>query len=136
VLAFPDEEIALLSLKGSQLAEALERGLALVPRPNKGFLQVAGVAVQFDRRRPPESRVLQIVVEERRLEADKVYKVAMPVSLARGALGYFRVFNGVPPAATGATLADALTQFFAARSVISIKAGTRLLDVGAPPPNP
>ena len=136
VLAFPDDEIAVISLSGAHLAEALERGLALVPRPNKGFLQVAGLSMKFDRRQPPESRIQEIMVDTQRLNPAKTYKVAAPLPLAKGALGYFRAFNASPIAPTRITLADALARFLAAPGVLAIK-GDRLRDLGAPPkPSP
>jgi 2',3'-cyclic-nucleotide 2'-phosphodiesterase (5'-nucleotidase family) len=135
-LAFPDDEIAVVALKGDQLADMLARGLALVPRVNKGFLQVSGLSVKFDRREPPESRVQEIMVGAQRLDPAKTYKVAMPRALARGALGYFRIFSGVQLTATGVTLADALGRLFAAPGTLSVKVGDRLRDVAPPPAKP
>jgi hypothetical protein len=54
------------------------------------------------------------------------------VSLAKGTLGYFRVFNGVKVKQTGVSLGQALGDYVRTSKVISIAAGQRLRDVSPP----
>jgi hypothetical protein len=59
---------------------------------------------------------------------DRIYKVAMPLSLANGALGYFRVFDGIKPTKTGPAIGDALGAYVAATKTIAPQSG-RLRDL-------
>ncbi|MBN1457922.1 MAG: 5'-nucleotidase C-terminal domain-containing protein, partial [Armatimonadetes bacterium] len=93
-LLYPDENIVLVELTGEQLRNALERSLSMLPKPNTGFLQVSGMHVTY-RSTAPDARVAEMKVAGVALVESKTYKVAMPASLAKGALGYFRVFGNL-----------------------------------------
>jgi 2',3'-cyclic-nucleotide 2'-phosphodiesterase (5'-nucleotidase family) len=88
MLAYPSDGVVVLQLSGSQLHEAFERSISLYPQPNVGFLQVAGFAITFSRTAPPNSRVLNVMLDGVKLEDSRSYEVAMPSSLANGELGY------------------------------------------------
>jgi len=107
-LAYPDDKVATLKLRGSAVIAALERGLALLPKPNKGFLQISGLKVWYDPSQRPGQRVNLVEHKDKRLSPDRVYRVAMPNALAKGGLGYFRIFEGAPYQAGKTTMAQAL----------------------------
>jgi len=119
-LAYPDEKVATLKLKGSTVIAALERGLALLPKPNKGFLQISGLKVWYDPSQPPDHRVNLVEHKDKRLSPDHVYRVAMPNALAKGGLGYFRIFEGAPYQASEVTMAQALVAHARAVKVIDL----------------
>ncbi len=129
-LLYPDERVVLAELTGAQLTAALERGLSMLPKPNTAFLQVSGITVSFRSDAPEGHRVLAIRVGGSPVVTDQRYGVAMPASLAKGALGYFRVFNGLEPKETGPVLGDALVSYVAARKTIG-PAGGRLQDLAS-----
>jgi 2',3'-cyclic-nucleotide 2'-phosphodiesterase (5'-nucleotidase family) len=114
VLAYADDPVAVMTLEGRKLLQALERSLSLVPQPNKGFLQVSGLTVEFNPSAPAGRRIVRVTVSlaasgvKSPLEASRSYKVAAPLSLAKGAVGYFRVFDGVPVKPTDVTLLRAV----------------------------
>ncbi|MEP0764975.1 MAG: 5'-nucleotidase C-terminal domain-containing protein [Fimbriimonadia bacterium] len=93
LLAYPGEEIYVLSLTGDQITKALERSLSLLPQSNRAFLQVSGLKVEYSAKAAANSRVKRVLVEGKALDAGKTYRVAMPATLARGALGYFTVWQ-------------------------------------------
>lgn len=93
LLLYPTDQICVLLLKGSDLKLALERSLANYPQPNGAFLQISGVTVTFSESAPPESRILEIKVGDAALSLGRQYQVAMPATLARGALGYFKIWD-------------------------------------------
>jgi 2',3'-cyclic-nucleotide 2'-phosphodiesterase (5'-nucleotidase family) len=128
ILVLPDEPIVVLQLDAAHIKDTLERSFALLPYPNKGFLQVSGLKVRFDPKRPVDARVQSIVsaTTDASLEPNKMYQVAVPDSLARGTLGYFRVFGGIEVKRTDVTLAQALSQFVAAHSPLSPRVESRL----------
>lgn len=119
-LAYPDEKVAALKLRGSAVIAALERGLALLPKPNKGFLQISGLKVWYDPTQPPEHRVGLVEHKDKRLSPDRIYQVAMPNSLAKGGLGYFRIFEGAPYQASEITMAQALVAHARAVKIIDL----------------
>lgn len=93
LLLFPTDELAVVSLKGSQIRAALERSVSLYPSPNTGFLQLSGITATFSRSAAPERRLLSVTIGGGKLDDAKSYTVAMPGSLARGGLGYFKVWD-------------------------------------------
>jgi 2',3'-cyclic-nucleotide 2'-phosphodiesterase (5'-nucleotidase family) len=134
ILVLPDETVAVLQLSSGQIKECLERSLALLPYPNKGFLQVSGLKLRFDAARPPGDRVVSIVTApgpagggaSAPLAAGRLYRVAMPESLAAGGLGYFRIFNSAPRQRTEITLSQALSRFIAANSPVLARVEGRI----------
>ncbi len=142
LLVFADDTITVLALDAAHLAEALERSVSMVPHPNKGFLQVSRLRLRFDPSRAPGARVVSIAVgasgpfdlaQGRRaplpdapLEPDRAYRVAVPESLAKGALGYFRVFNSAPRERTDITLLQAVSRFAAASTPVVARVEGRI----------
>jgi len=131
ILVFPDEPILVLRLDGGRIREALERSLGVLPNPNKGFLQVSALGVRFDPSQAPGTRTREIVASRTKtpLDPKATYRVAMPESLAKGALGYFRVFNGAQREKTDITLIQALTKFAASQSPLSPRVEGRIRPV-------
>jgi 5'-nucleotidase len=77
-----------LELRGREVREALEHGLAQTDREGGGFLQIAGARIVWDPRRPRGERLVTAVVGDRPLADDTVYTVAVPSYLARGGDGF------------------------------------------------
>lgn len=110
-LAHPDDEVVVLSLRGEQILQALERALELYPQKNNAFLQLAGVEARFNPKAEPGKRVLSVVIAGAKLEPERVYKVATTAPMARGALGYFRVWSRDQiTQSTGRTIADVVRE--------------------------
>jgi 2',3'-cyclic-nucleotide 2'-phosphodiesterase (5'-nucleotidase family) len=128
-LLYPDEGVVVVELSGGQIRSALERSLSMLPRPNTGFLQVSGLHVTY-RSAEPDTRVVEVKIAGAALVDANTYKVAMPASLAKGALGYFRIF-GELEAKQGPSLAQATADFVLAMRTISPQAG-RLRDLSPP----
>jgi hypothetical protein len=113
VFSFPTEQVVTIKVPGKQLLGALERSVALAPRKNQGFLQVAGLAFSYDSSKPDGGRISGVKANGDPLKLDKAYVVAMPESLAHGALGYFKFWDDkdakpVTDKGSKVTLADAL----------------------------
>lgn len=96
LLPYRDDRIVVLKLTGAQVLQALERSLTLYPQPNAGFLQVSGLQVTFDPAKPAGERVVQVLIgteNKQELQPQQEYRVATSVTLAYGALGYFKVWD-------------------------------------------
>lgn len=109
LIQFPSDEIVVVMLQGSEIKEALERSVANIPDSNSAFLQISGLLVTYSPTAQPGSRILEVKVGDNALQPGKDYEVAMPASLGRGALGYFKIWdkNRIVRQA-GTSLGDAL----------------------------
>lgn len=93
LLQYPEDEIVVLALKGSLLRQAFERSISLYPQQNTSFLQVSGFEIGFDPGAAPGSRIKRVSTNGSPLDDNKTYNVAMPASLGRGGLGYFKIWD-------------------------------------------
>jgi 2',3'-cyclic-nucleotide 2'-phosphodiesterase (5'-nucleotidase family) len=93
ILQYPTDHVVVLNLTGAQIRQALERSVSLYPQPNQSFLQLSGVEVTFRKSGSPNSRIVSASVAGSDLVDGKTYSVAMPALLAKGGLGYFKVWE-------------------------------------------
>lgn len=93
MLMYPTDEIVVLNLTGEQVRQALERSVSLYPQPNPSFLQVSGLDIVFKKSGAPKSRIVSVTVGNTALVDGKTYSVAMPSLLAKGGLGYFKIWE-------------------------------------------
>lgn len=106
------DEIVILSVRGSQLKEALERSVSFAGTPFAGFLQVSGLSFKYDSRKEIGERVDSVLVGGKPLEPQRVYKLATIRPLADGQQGYFQIWKKDQiQAATKKSLAEALEAF-------------------------
>lgn len=92
-LQYPTDEIAVVDLKGSQIRAALERSVSLYPSTSMSFLQLSGIDAAFSKSAPADKRIVSASINGSKLEDGRTYSVAMPVSLARGGYGYFKIWE-------------------------------------------
>jgi 2',3'-cyclic-nucleotide 2'-phosphodiesterase (5'-nucleotidase family) len=76
-----------LEMSGARLRDALEQGLAQVERQGGGFLQVSGLRLVWDPRRPPGARLVSVTVDGAPLDPARSYTVAVIDYLVRGGDG-------------------------------------------------
>jgi 2',3'-cyclic-nucleotide 2'-phosphodiesterase (5'-nucleotidase family) len=108
-IQYPTDEIVVVKLSGSEIKEAIERSVSSYPDSSSAFLQISGMTVRFNPKGASGSRVQEIKINDSVLDASRVYTVAMPESLARGALGYFRIWDRAKISSnTGVKLENAL----------------------------
>lgn len=93
LLQYPDDEIVVVALKGAQIRQAFERSISLYPQQNTSFLQISGFEVNFDPNAEPNQRIKKISAMGSALDENKTYNIAMPASLGRGGLGYFKIWD-------------------------------------------
>lgn len=93
LLQYPEDEVVVLALRGSQLRQAFERSISLYPQPNTSFLQVSGFEIVFDPNGSPNNRIKRVTAGGSPLDDGRTYNVAMPASLGRGGLGYFKIWD-------------------------------------------
>jgi 2',3'-cyclic-nucleotide 2'-phosphodiesterase (5'-nucleotidase family) len=93
MLEFPSDSIVVVNLTGAQLKQAFERSVSLYPQPNASFLQISGFDVTFSKSAEVNSRILTIKMNDSTVEMSHTYTIAMPASLGRGGLGYFKIWD-------------------------------------------
>jgi len=99
MLQYATDEVVVLSLTGDQIKQAFERSIAMYPSANQSFLQISGFEVTF-KKAASNIRVVSVTANGAPLDSSHSYTVAMPMNLARGAVGYFRVWDLKHPAKT------------------------------------
>ena len=93
LLQFPSDEVVVVNLTGSEIKQVLERSVSLYPQPNPSFLQLSGLEATFSRNGTPGQRIVNVAVNGAKLDDKRTYSVAMPASLGRGGLGYFKIWD-------------------------------------------
>lgn len=93
LLQYPTDGLVVLGLTGAQIRQAFERSVSLYPLANSSFLQISGFEVTFNPAAAPNRRVTSILAGGSRLDDTRTYNVAMPSTLARGAMGYFKIWE-------------------------------------------
>jgi 2',3'-cyclic-nucleotide 2'-phosphodiesterase (5'-nucleotidase family) len=109
---YPEDEVVVLSLTGEQLLQALERSIELYPQKNNAFLQLTGAEVRFDPKAEPGKRIQSVFISGAKLDPKRTYRVATTAPLARGALGYFRIWSKEQiSTSTGRSIAQVVREF-------------------------
>ncbi len=93
LLQYQSDELVVVTLTGKEIKQAFERSVNFYPEPNASFLQVSGFEVTFAKNPEASPRVITVTVNGSRIEDARTYTVAMPSSLGRGALGYFKIWD-------------------------------------------
>jgi len=93
LVQFPSEEVAVVNLRGSQVRAALEKAISIYPASSSAFLQVSGLEVVFSKSAPPDKRIVSVTIGGGKLDDGRNYTIAMPLTLARGGYGYFKVWD-------------------------------------------
>ena len=137
-----EDTIVILKLKGERIRQALERSVQLFPKEGLNFLQVSGLSFSFDPNKKALERVVEIVVQSKMkgkveptpLKEDKTYQVATLSFLARGEIGYYRIFNEKDIISeTKITLKSALIKFLQKKKRISSLLESRITKEQSPP---
>ena len=110
-----------LEMRGRDVREALEHGLAQTDREGGGFLQISGIRLVWNPQRSAGQRVVSATVGGRPLEDEAVYSVAVPSYLVRGGDGYtaFARAKVVIDETSGPQIARTLLDAIVARGTIA-----------------
>ncbi len=93
LLQYPTDNIVIVKLSGAQLKQAFERSLSLYPQANTSFLQLSGFEVTFNPNGASGQRVISVEQDGAPVGDAQDYTIAMPSSLGRGGLGYFKIWD-------------------------------------------
>jgi 5'-nucleotidase / UDP-sugar diphosphatase len=120
--------VVTVEMRGRQLRDALEEGLANIEREAGGFLQVSGLRVVYDPGRPPGQRVRQVTVGGAPLDPDRLYTVATIDYLVRGGDGFtaFKSGKRLVNETSGPQLSDVVLDAIQAQGTIKPEVDGRL----------
>jgi len=76
--------VVLLEVKGSVIIAAIENGIKAYPEVAGSYSHVAGMTFTFDESKEPGNRVTEILIGGKKLNPDKLYKLATNDFLAAG----------------------------------------------------
>jgi len=93
LLNYPSDNPVVVTLTGAQVRQAIERSISLYPQPSSFFLQLSGIEVTFKRDPAANPRIISVNIAGSPLQDSRKYNIAMTSSLARGALGYFKIWD-------------------------------------------
>lgn len=116
--------VVLREYTGDQILLALEHGVAGEGGRGPALLQPAGLRYVVDASRPSGSRILaaDMVASDGKvtpLEADRLYRVALPAYLARGGDGYAMLRDGRPLSLKALTDVEAVETYLATHSPLT-----------------
>jgi len=125
--------IARLDLTGSQLKEALEKGVSKIENGEGRFPQVAGLRFEFNPKAPVGKRILSIQIQNsdgnyQPLAASSTYRVITNSFLLNGGDGYDVFQSGKNQIDTGFLLADVVMDYITARSPINQQVEQRIVQ--------
>ena len=80
--------IAILSMTGEQLKQALENSVSEVELEEGRFLQVSGISFTYTTNRPPGERIKSLLVDGQEYDPQKTYTVATSDYIAKGGDGF------------------------------------------------
>jgi len=129
LVTYSDDPLAELSLTGKAIRHALERSVAICPQPSLGFLQISGLKFTYDPSKPHRSRITSVTVGNAPLSDDAHYSVAVTKSMAKGALGYWKVWtqDDVKRIVSDMTMVKAVDAYFKAVQKIDYRTLDRIV---------
>ena len=125
LLAFGDDDVVTVNVSGAQLRSALENAVREYPTGDVAFLHGAGLSVTFSGQGAPP-RISSLRVNGREVNAGDTFRVAMPISLANGADGYFKFWSGQNAPRAGVKVRQAVANFIAQRREVSPDSNPRI----------
>jgi 2',3'-cyclic-nucleotide 2'-phosphodiesterase (5'-nucleotidase family) len=122
VLPF-DNQLMAMDLTGEQILDILEHSVS----QRLGRMQVAGLSFRFSGSKPPGSRVLEVTVAGKPLDAERAYRVITLDYLASGGDGYDTFLDGTN-VAYGDTEVWAVAEYIRTHSPVDPQVEGRIIQ--------
>jgi len=119
LLSFGDDNVATIQISGAQLRAALERAVGAYSTGSPAWLHLSGATATFDANAKTGGRITALRVGGREVSDSDSFTVAMPVGLAEGGSGYYKVWSKAAVNDLGVTLTQAVADYVHARHEIS-----------------
>jgi 5'-nucleotidase / UDP-sugar diphosphatase len=121
-----------LEMSAAALRDALEHGLGQADNQGGGFLQVSGLQMTYDGRRPVGGRLVTVDIAGRPIDAGSRYTVAVPNYVAQGGDGHtaFRAGRVLVGAESAPDLAALVLRAIETRQTIGPRVEGRIRGMG------
>jgi 5'-nucleotidase/UDP-sugar diphosphatase len=119
LLSFGDDSVATIQISGAQLHQALERAVGAYSTGSPAWLHLSGATATFDANAKSGGRIKSLRVGGREVRDSDSFSVAMPVGLAEGGSGYYKVWSKAAVNDLGVTLTQAVANYVRAHHEIS-----------------
>ncbi|WP_051531042.1 5'-nucleotidase C-terminal domain-containing protein [Clostridiisalibacter paucivorans] len=113
-------------IKGEDIKNAIEYGVKAYPETNGGFPQVSGLTYEFNPDKPEGQKVLNIKVNGRELDNNKMYVVATNDFMAAGGDGY-EMFKKYPELKIYKAMDEILVDYIAEFGTENISEDSRII---------
>ncbi|RRR73877.1 MAG: multifunctional 2',3'-cyclic-nucleotide 2'-phosphodiesterase/5'-nucleotidase/3'-nucleotidase [Candidatus Viridilinea halotolerans] len=123
--------LALVTISGAQLKEALENGVSQVETGAGRFPQIAGFRFAFNPALPAGSRVTAMTYNNQAIDPAATFRVVTNNFMMVGGDGYTSFAQGSNAIDSGLIMADVVEQYIAANSPISIATDGRIMEGSA-----
>ena len=119
-LASPSDTITVIKITGKRLDEALTHAFMLYPLSYKAFLQISGLNVKVKSDSASGVQSIRLTLNGKPIQPAQTYTVAMPQTLANGALGYYMYWDKDDITSSLSTsLSTALDNYMSSHSTIT-----------------
>lgn len=119
LLAFPEDQVAVISISGAQLRAALERAVQAYPTGSTAFLHGAGFNASFNTQATMNSRLIMLRINGREVQNTDSIRVAMPLPLAQGGNGYFTIWADGAIEQANRSIIQSLTRWIEKKGTLS-----------------
>lgn len=120
--------VVVKKVKGKAILDAVEHGLSQYPAHEGVFPQIGGMSFVFAEDRPVGERVLELKVDGKPIDYDKVYKVATNDFMAAGGDGY-EMFKGTATHQEAGGLEEILTSYIDQKDAVAPTEDGRIISV-------
>ncbi len=123
--ALPNGKLVVVELTGQELLAALEHGFGTLGQGDGRFLQVAGVRLDLDGKKPMGQRIRKITINGAALQFNRSYRIAAASEMlgVDAPLATAKVVTG---ADKGEALADVLSNYIRKKGIVDVKAWGRI----------
>jgi len=102
--------VILKEVRGKDLVQALEHGVALYPEMSGRYPQVAGIDFSFSANKEPGNRLIKVTIGGLELDPERMYRIAINDFMAAGGDGY-DVFEKARSLGEYGYLVDIVTEY-------------------------
>lgn len=127
LFSFGDDDIATVEITGAQLRMAMERAVSVSPTGSPAWLHISGATVVFDSGLKSGSRVTKLQIGGRDVQNSDSLRIVMPIGLAEGGSGYYKIWNKIAVTDLGTTLTQTVVDYIRARREISPDTNARIV---------
>jgi 5'-nucleotidase len=118
--------LALVTITGAQVREALENGFSQIESGAGRFPQVGGIRVSYDPTAEPGSRVTAITYQNQNIDPDADYVIVTNNFMLGGGDGYSAFRQGRNGLDAGFILADVVADYITANSPVNVDVDGRI----------